>query len=68
MGLNGSRWLVWSLNGLWCPKLVGKKVEQDWNRVWGIGTDYSDHLSNPNIPKFGPQGIPKWVKMSLYGI
>jgi len=33
----------WSL----VPKIGWKRVEQDWNRAWGIGTDYSDHFSNP---------------------
>ena len=40
MAIIGYKWSLVPKNGL-------KQVERGWNRVWGIGTDYSDHFTNP---------------------
>ena len=43
---NGFKWVYMGSNSLWCPKHGWNKMEQGWNRVWGIGTDHSDHFRN----------------------
>ena len=40
------------------------KVEQGWNRVWAIRMDHYDPFTALLNLKFGPQEVPKWVKMA----
>ena len=66
IGLNRSIWLLWSPNGLWCPKLVGK----GWNKIGtGYGALELTTLTTlaihkyPNLDPRGSQNGSKWVYM-----
>ena len=64
MGLNGSRWLLWSLYGLWCPEIIGTR----WNKV---DTEYGalrlTNLTILPIPKFTNRD-PRWSQKGYYGV
>ena len=64
MVLNGSKWLLWGLNGLWCLKLVGTR----WNEVGtGYGALGLTTLTTLAIHKYtnldprGSQNGSKWI-------
>ena len=66
MVLNGSKWLLWGLNGLWCLKLVGTR----WNEVGtGYGalglttlTTLAIHKYT-NLDPWGSQNGSKWINL-----
>ena len=64
IGLNGPRWLVWSLNGLSCSDMVGTR----WNKV---DTEYGalrlTNLTILPIPKFTNRD-PRWSQKGYYGV
>ena len=64
MGVNVSRWLLWSLNGLWFPKLVGKAWTDIVTRYVALGLTTLTTLTIHKYPNWDPRVSQK----GYYGV
>ena len=64
MGVNESKRLLWSLNGLWCPEMVGTS----WNKVdTCMGALRLTNLTILQINKF-TNWDTRWSQKGYYGV